>query len=393
MEDTLRLTETALERRVKRWLLEPRDCFIQCAPGLGPTLNRELERAGLAHGVTERAGALLRLENADMMRANLILRTASRVLLRLDEFHAANKEALFDHLRRFPWEVQLGFSKNYRLHVTARNSRLQAGDEVIRTATQAITRRMREFGLAPVPDDDAAMQFNLCLQDDRCTLSFNTSGEHLHRRGFRKLVGQAPVRETIAAALALDAYDSSVHRTVVDPFCGSGVMLLELADVAGGLPPGRGRSFAFEHAAWFRPGRWREVQRQEASTRAGLPELLGFDTDPGVLGSARANLEGLPATLREGDATQLDYGELGGGLIISNLPWGVRLGDRESAARITKQFLDAVAKSPAPWDLALLMRDPALLRQDTRFTVSDEQPVASGGLTVWRVLARSEGAR
>ncbi len=389
----MRLTETALERRVKRWLLEPRDCFVQCAPGLGPTLNRELELAGFAPTVTERAGALLRLDNADMMRANLILRTASRVLLRLDEFHAANREALFDHLRRFPWEVQLGFSKNYRLHVTSRNSRLQAGDEVLKTATQAVARRMREFGLAPVPDDDSPLQFHLRLQDDRCTLSFNTSGEHLHRRGFRTLVGQAPVRETIAAALALDAYVSGEHRTVVDPFCGSGVMLLELADVAGAQPPGRGRSFAFEHAAWFRPGRWRDVMRQESSTRAESPELLGFDTDAGVLASARANLEGLPATLHDADATRLDYGELGGGLIISNLPWGVRLGDRESATRTTKKFLDAVARSPSPWDLALLMRDPALLRQDPRFTVRDEQPVASGGLTVWRVTARSNGAR
>lgn len=456
-----RLSGNALERRVKRWLRSgPFDCFVQTAPGLEPTLARELADGGFASSLAGRpagddrparaacgiaesrepgvahGGLAVPLDLEGIMRANLCLRTASRVLLRLDGFHASSREALYDHARRIAWEVQLGFAPGYRLRITSHGSRLQAGDEVAETVATAVSRHMRVLGLYPRATDDAPLEFHVRLVNDRCTISLNTSGEHLHRRGVRTLIGTAPLRETVAAALALEAYDG--QDVVVDPFCGAGTLLLEASDVIRGLPPGRGRGFAFEHAAWHRPGRWREVRRQAGLDRADDPadavlatsaaepgggalphgragvRLLGFDTDPAALEAARGNAAGAAYAgiqLAVADGTGLDYSSLlasasadgfttapsetgsgsgARGLVLANLPWGVRLGDPRVAALTLHDLLGAIARGGAAWDLALLTAQPELVRRHGAYLVRDERAVAVGGLRVALVLARTK---
>lgn len=418
-----RLSPNALERRVKRWWLAgPYETYVQVTPGLERVLVDEAHATGLISAEDDaridRGGVSMNLDPAAVMRANLSLRTASRVLLRLGTFPAASVEMLYDRARRLPWEVHLGFHTGHTLHVTARGSNLQAGDEVANTVASAVSRHMRELGLYPKQTEAAPLEFHVRLLNDYCTVSLDTSGELLHRRGFRRHVHAAPVRETLAGAMVLTglADMDEPPDVIVDPFCGSGTLLLEAADVLQGLPPGRGRAFAFEQAAWFRAGRWREVQRQaeraaysatavsqgaedatttdavtgaptqaptEVPTEAPRPKLMGFDYDPQALAAARANIaqeayQGIE--LAEADSTRLDFVSLGAkrGLVVSNLPYGVRLGEERTAAETTRRFLAQLAASGAPWRVVLL-------------TTPAEADVAQQLLDVEQVIATKNG--
>jgi putative N6-adenine-specific DNA methylase len=397
-----RLSDRALERRAKRWLRTgPFACFIQTAPGLEEVLAGELRAGGYdPEGVWERGGVSLRLDHDEIMRANLSLRTASRVLLRLATFPAATPDMLFDRAGKVPWEIHIGSAPAYRLRVSARGSRLQAGDGVTNLLARSIDRRMRTFGLRPSLREEAELEFRVRILADRCTVSLNTSGEHLHRRGVRRHIHDAPVRETVAAALALVAYRG--HDTIVDPFCGSGTLLLEAADLIGGLPPGRHRSFAFESAGWHRPGRWREVQRAarwraEISPPGSRPRLIGLDASADALAAARHNLaaaEHAQVELVRGDSTLLDLDGFGArrGLLLANLPYGVRLGDRDDAGALIGRFLDRLALATSTWDVAFLTTHPRLLAQHGALHVQRTLDTESGGLRVTMVVGSSRSA-
>lgn len=410
-----RLSDNALERRVKKWWREgPYDAYIQTTPGLESVLAQELLDLGLAASEADlqhdRGGVSLKLDPAEVMRANLSLRTASRVLLRLGTFPAASPEMLYDRARKLDWEVQLGFGANYALHVTARGSNLQAGDEVTNTVASAISRNMRELGLYPKAAEDAPLEFHVRLLNDYATVSLNSSGELLHRRGVRRHVHAAPVRETLAAAMVQAGLRDAEAppEVIVDPFLGSGTLLLEAADRVLGLQPGRNRSFAFEHAAWFRPGRWREAQREaerrahgrpegaEATATTGdarraAPHLVGFDNDPKALDAARLNLSAEPygrIELSEADSTRLDFDAFGveHGLIVTNLPYGVRLGEERTAAGTARRFLAQLLASRTRWRVALLATPAEAEIAKQLLEVERLLPTRNGGLDVVLVV-------
>lgn len=393
MPEPVLLTERALERRVRRWLASgPFEGFVQAAPGLEDVTAGELAGLGVEPVATAEGGVAVRFGAEGVMLLNLRLRTASRVLLRFGSFPAAGREMLFDRMRRLPWEVELGLAGSYRLHMVSRRSALQAGDELQQIAVDAISRRLRELGRAAHHDDASASEVHLRLHRDYATVSLNTSGEHLHRRGFRRYVGDAPLRETVAAALFLEAFDG--HDLVVDPFCGSGTLLLEAAEISAGRTAGRLRRFAFEDSAWFRPGLYREVQRRAKALEAAVseqePRLLGFDSDAQALTAAAGNLRAAghgDIALETADALTLDLSGLPGRrrLLLANLPFGRRLGDRRSARDLHQEFLGRVREN-GPWDLGLVTTHPDLVRA-AGLTVHSERQVLSGGLRLSLVRA------
>jgi putative N6-adenine-specific DNA methylase len=260
---------------------------------------------------------------------------------------------------------------------------------------------MREHGLYPKPDDEAALEFHVRLLDDRCTVSLNTSGAHLHRRGVRTHIGAAPVRETVAAAMALTALKGMEHSpdVVVDPFCGSGTLLIETSDVLTRSAPGRHREFAFQQAAWFRPGRWREVLRQAEADRTAvvpLPPMIGLDIDERTLDAAHANLARAGyehVELLRTDSTTFDYAKTGAshGLVIGNAPFGVRLGDRAAAADLLTRLLDRLAASGGRWRLCLLTQAPDVVVGHVGVRDGVVIGVTAGGLSTSLVTATLAG--
>ncbi len=412
------LTPRALDRRVKRWLLgAPFGCFVQCPAGLERTLAAELTALGLGQAVEiEMGGVSVLLSPVEIARANLELRCATRVLLRLDEFYAGSSEALFDHVRRVPWEVQLGFQGEYRLNLTSRLSKLQAGDAVERTISLAIARRLADVGQdasargetpssvassgAPA-SGTSALEFSFRLYNDRCYASLNTSGEPLHRRGTRRHIGEAPLRESLAAALALTGYRG--QDVVLDPFCGSGTVLIETSDLVDGRLPGRNRGFAFRQAAWFRQGMWNEALRQAMGTAAPpkAVRVVGCDIDAAALAAARRNLSSLSSPdyagveLLTADSARIDLDEFQHGrrgLLLSNLPYGVRLADRSRAAAVIEAFLERCEAASSEWDFVFLTQHPAAFQGRSRTRVSSMTAVNNGGLRVHMVSGSIGGA-
>jgi len=319
--------------------------------------------------------------------ANLWLRTAHRVLLRIDDFLAQSLPMLYNRAGRIPWELYLGFSPTVSLRISAKASRLQQGAGVANTLYQAILARLTPLGLQPVHTEDAPLEILVRLFQDRCTLSLNTSGLHLHKRGYRLATAKAPLRETLAAGIAI-ACQAERYDLIVDPMCGSGTLLIEAGLLAAGIPPGGQRNFAFEQAPFFQPGKWRRLKESAISQRRPSPiVLLGSDRNPGAVRAARSNAHraGLELTFSQADALRLPYDELSKQgarrLLLCNLPYGQRVEEGRFRG------LMAVLRRACPgWDYALLAQ-PHQLRE-AGLKPTRQLTLNNGGIPVMLLIGR-----
>lgn len=384
------LTPRALERRLKRHLLkEDHAFFVPCAPGFEDVLEAEVRALpGVEDVVLERGGAHVAGPLDVVYHANLHVATGQRVLLRVGTYLAQNFAMLYDHLRRVHWELYLGFAPGYRVRVTASQSRLNVAERIADVVDDAIRERVGDLGLAPVRDEDAPIAFHLRLYQDRCTVSVDTSGEHLHRRGVRTHVGDAPLRETLAAA-CLRAAEVGNARVVVDPFCGSGSLVVEAARMLAGMPAGSARTFAFEAMPWFQQSKW-ERWRDEAvaSFVPGEVRIEASDLDERSLAALQRNLERLavevPVDVRRADALQRRYPDPsseGRVLIVGNLPYGKRISSPGGAAALAQRFAATLEQRAAGAEVALVTRHPEAF-EGPAFELLRRTDFRNGGLRV-----------
>jgi putative N6-adenine-specific DNA methylase len=318
---------------------QPLELFVPCAPGLSGLLAQELGALGL-EGAQEAAGVGLRGDLALVGRLNLWLRTASRVLVRLGSFPARSFGQLEHEAALLPFERALAPGQKVALRVTCRKSRLYHSGAVADRLAGAIAARLGRAPEVVKPSEAGAEEEGqgaqlliVRLEDDVCTVSADSSGALLHRRGFRTQLSQAPLRETLAAALLLAA--GYRGEAMLDPCCGAGTIPLEAALLAAGLPPGLSRPFACEAWPGF-PKASLERQRSEARGRP-LPARLaigGADLDPRAVAAAQANAgdAGLaalvPFEVRRLEELQPPPGWSAGMpcLVACNPPYGRRVG-------------------------------------------------------------------
>lgn len=338
--------------------------FLATAPGLEPLLRDEAGALGLAGARTVPGGVTLDGGWPEVWRANLWLRGASRVLVRIAAFRALHLAQLDKRARKVPWAETLRPDVPVRVEATTRKSRIyHAG-----AARQRIATAIAETLGAPVVDgggDDhpgAAVTVRARIDDDLCTISLDTSGELLHRRGHKQAVNAAPLRETLAALL-LRACGYDGGEPVLDPMCGSGTFPIEAAEIALGLAPGRSRAFAFERLATFDPAAW-AAMKAPATPRATPFRFLGRDRDAGAIAMSRANAAraGVDAVtdFAEGPVGALARPDGPPGLVVVNPPYGARLGDA-AALRPLYGALGAVLRARfAGWRVGLVTTDPAL---------------------------------
>src|SRR5574338_23347 len=221
--------------------MTPLSCFAVTAPGLDALTARELTALGLPVTDTEPGGVSFEADVDGLARANLWLRTASRVLVRVAEFHAHSFAELERHARKVPWDDFLAEGARPVFRVTSKKSKLYHQD--------AIAERLERWIGREASDDASEQLFIVRVHRDRVTISADASGELLHKRGYRLEAGKAPLRETLAAAMLLAiGWDGSVP--LVDPFAGSGTIPIEAALIALGMAPGAGRAFAMDR--WTR---------------------------------------------------------------------------------------------------------------------------------------------
>src|SRR5689334_3417949 len=318
-------------------------CFAVVAPGLEALMAEELRALGAVQPLlveeAEPGGVGFRTDQAGLYAANLHLRMASRVLVRLGSFHAAGFPELVRHARRLPWARFVGSGQGVVFRVTSRKSRLYHQGTVAQRLLEAVS-----AGVAVGPPDSerGAQEFVVRLFRDECTVSADASGELLHRRGYRLESAKAPLRETLAAAMLAGAGWSG-QAPLLDPMCGSGTIPIEAAMVARRIPPGLGRSFAFERWSDFDRRAWDTVrERSRAQVLASSPVLIqGSDRDAGAVQASAANAEraGVGADIEWRRASISAIAPSGApGWIVANPPYGVRVGDRKRLRNLYAQF-------------------------------------------------------
>ena len=367
MSPSPQLSGRGLERRLKRHVLKKSHTFFApCAPGFEDVLAAEiaalpeLGSVGPSSVSAERGGVTFSGPLDTLYHANLQLRTAHRVLLRVETFLAQSYPALFDRAGRVPWEHYLGFQPSYRLRVSAKASRLRHHKKIADTVESAVLKRLKPLGLAPRHSDEAPLAFQLRFFEDRCTLSLDTSGEHLHRRGYRRHVSDAPLRETLASAALLRAQWQN-YPVILDPLCGAGTLLTEAALLASHRAPGIEREFAFEHMPSFQPSKWERFKR-EAEARQTVPtvRLIGSDVQPSAVAAARANAAraGLSERIQLEVESVLELSPPAEqGLLISNLPYGKRIEGSQTA--LLSNLARHLSATFSGWDFAFISHSSA----------------------------------
>ena len=328
--------------------------FFACAPGLEPELLIESRALGFAGATVVPGGVEAAGDWAEARRANLHLRTATRVLVRVAEFRALHLAQLDKRARKIDWAGFLRPDQPLRVEATCRKSRIyHAG-----AAAQRVERALTETLGAPLAKD-AALVIKLRIDDDLCTISVDTTGEALHKRGHKQAVGKAPLRETVAAGFLMRlGFDGT--QTIMDPMCGSGTIPIEAAEIAAGLAPGRSRGFAMDGLALA------TTMPALPAARALTPHFHGSDRDQGVIGAARDNAQraGLADACRFQRLALSDCPRPDGpaGIVLTNPPWGLRVGERKPLFALYGSFGQVMRERFAGWRVAVIAPDAGLVK-------------------------------
>lgn len=355
------------------------DLFIACAPGLEPALATEMSEAGFAAPKPVPGGVETTGDWAEVRRANLVLRGAVRVLVRIGGFRAFHLAQLDKRARKFGWSDVLRPDIAVRVEATCVKSKIyHAG-----AATQRIERAISEELGAPIAKD-APIRILARIDDNLVTFSIDTSGAPLHKRGHKEFVGKAPLRESMAA-LFLRACGYTGDEPVLDPMCGSGTFLLEAAERAMGLAPGRSRAFAFEDLAGFDGAAWLTEKAAIKPTGCGL-RFYGSDRDQGAIRGAQQNAEraGVSGACQFTchPITELQRPDGPPGLIMINPPYGARIGNKKPLFALHAGLGQVLKDRFSGWRVGIVTSEAGLARATGLPFVPTGAPVAHGGLKV-----------
>ena len=368
------------------------DCFAIVAPGLEPLALAEAQALGL-DAVLEEGGIAWTGDARSALKANMALRIASRVLVRLARFEARSFAELERHARKVEWTRVLEPGNAVRFRVTCKKSRLYHSDAVAQRFADAVMRvvpgvRAEGGSVAEddlIDDDDASLVVVRVMRD-RVTVSADSSGALLHRRGYRQATAKAPLRETIAAAmLAASGWDE--RSPLVDPLCGSGTIPIEAALRARRIAPGAQRSFAMERWPTV-PRTVGELVRAELAERV-LPRsdatIVGSDRDAGAITAATSNADRAGVaddlTLAVRSLSAAEFPESARGWVVTNPPYGVRVGEADRVRDLWAQLGNVLRERAPGWTLALLSPDTALERQ-LRIPLRAAAAMSNGGIPV-----------
>jgi 23S rRNA (guanine2445-N2)-methyltransferase / 23S rRNA (guanine2069-N7)-methyltransferase len=339
------------------------DLIVTCAFGLEAVVVRELAALNYEARVA-RPGRIAFAGDFDALcRANLWLRSADRVLVQLAEFPCPDFDALFDTIKTIALEEWIAPEAAILVRGRSNKSQLTSVPAIQRTVKKAIVDRLLASGIASLPETGPPVPLEVSIVNDVATLDLDSSGHGLHRRGYRTLAAAAQLRETLAAAMVqLSVWKP--ERPLVDPFCGTGTIVIEAAMIGRRLAPGRNRAFAAESWSQIPADAWTRA-RQEAADLA-LPDLpqriIGCDADAETLRLARYHAEqaGVAADIH---FQQHEFRELSSsrnyGCVITNPPYGVRMGEEEEIERLYRSMPEVLRRLKT-WSHYILSARPDL---------------------------------
>ena len=336
------------------------ELIAPCHFGVEAVLKREITELG--YDVTEVADGRVTFfgDEEALCRANIFLRTAERILIRIGSFPAGTFEELFQGTKALPWEEYIPPDGKFWVAKAASvKSRLFSPSDIQSVMKKAMVERLKEkYGINWFSEDGAHFPIRVFLMKDQVTVGLDTTGESLHKRGYRKLTARAPIAENLAAALIL-LTPWNKERILVDPFCGSGTFPIEAALMAAGIAPGMERSFLaqeWEHIAGKK--HWYEAV-DEAREQVDLtvdPDIQGYDIDDGMINAARENakLAGVDKLIhfqRRG-IEQLSHGKKYG-FLITNPPYGERLQEKKELPALYRMIGERYRKLDS-WSMYLI---------------------------------------
>jgi putative N6-adenine-specific DNA methylase len=388
-------SESSLSKRIKRHVIgRSRSYFAATPPGFETICLNELlllpltvNTAAAVVGGVEFKGRL-----KDCHLANLYLRTANRILLRIDTFKAANFSRLKKRAAGLPWELYLRPGDLPAIHATTSHCRLYHTKAVRECFLASIAEHMAKT-VAEKDYSRGGQQIFIRGVDDRFMVSIDSSGKNLYKRGLKKYAGKAPIRENIAAAaLLLVGYTG--REPLVDPMCGSGTFSLEGALIAKNIPPGWFREFAFMTWPSFRPSQWAYLKRQAETQFVGLkkPLIFASDKDPAACRqlhtwATRSELTDAIEVFNK-DFFELDPRNLARnpGVVAINPPYGRRIGTPAESRKLLRAVCDRLKAMYKGWSVILIA--PGEKPADKVPFPSRTYPLFHGGLKLTLTIGR-----
>ncbi len=355
------------------------EIYLVASPGTEKGLFVEAQALNFSTPKLVPGGVTIQGGWPEVWRANLELRGVTRVLARIGSFHAGHLAQLDKLAHKFPWRQFLRADVPVQVEVTCKKSRIyHAG-----AAQQRIETAIREELGAPI-SADADLCIKARFEDNLCTISIDTSGESLHKRGHKEAIGKAPMRETLATHfLRQCGFDGT--ETIVDPMCGSGTFVIEAAEMATGLLPGRSRDFAFELLKSFDVGAWQKMQ-SASTTKPTALKFYGSDRDAGAIRMSIANAErsGVASItqFKQQAVSDLMPPEGPPGLVIVNPPYGTRIGDKKPLFALYGALGKTLLTRFSGWRVGLVTTDTSLAKATGLPFGKPEIPVNHGGLRV-----------
>ena len=331
--------------------MERYEFISPCHFGMEAVLKREIYDLGYDIVKTEDGRVTFEGDAEAVCRANINLRTTERVLLKVGEFRAETFEELFEAVRALPWEKYLPEDARFWVaKASSVRSRLFSPSDIQSIVKKAIVERMKEYyGISWFPETGASYPLRVFLNKDQVTVGLDTSGDSLHKRGYRVLSSKAPITETLAAAMIL-LTPWKRDRILVDPFCGSGTIPIEAAMIAANIAPGMKRTFMAQ--AWtnlIEPRLWEDCF-EEAEEQVDLSvetHIQGYDIDGEVIRAARDNAKraGVDHLIhfQQRPVQELNHPKKYG-FIITNPPYGERLEEKAALPELYREIGQAFAR-------------------------------------------------
>jgi putative N6-adenine-specific DNA methylase len=341
--------------------------FTSTGPGLESIAAGELKSLGIRCR-QEIGGVAFSADLQRLYEANLWIRTATRVLVRLGSFHASTFYELERRAKKLPWKDFLPSNGKVRVRVTCRKSRLYhsdaVGERVLSAIVGSASRVIEGDTGAPETEDasdddtgsarESGQLFVVRIVNDECEVSADSSGDLLHKRGYRQEIAKAPLRETIAAAMVL-ASGWKRNEPLLDPMCGSGTIPIEAAMIARKMAPGLRRNFQFMNWPGFDAERWNQIlENARAAVTDFSGEIFGSDRDAGAVQAAARNAEraGVSGNVRfsplavSGSIAAIGDSVRDSGWIVTNPPYGVRVGEGDDLRNLYAKLGSALESKP-----------------------------------------------
>ena len=331
--------------------------------GLEAIAKREIQALGYEIVRVEDGKVTYKADERGIVRSNLWLRTPDRILIKVDEFMAPEFEDLFQRVKGYPWEEIIPVDGKFTVIGTSVKSKLHSVPACQSTVKKAIVDRLSDFYCTELKETGAEYTVKVTMLKDRATITIDTTGEGLHKRGYRQHAVAAPMKETMAAALVMLTFWKE-GRLLVDPCCGSGTIPIEAAMIGMNIAPGLNRKFASQEWDIIDKELWKEEKKKayEAIDYDKDLRIKASDINPEAIEAATENAieagvdECIEFQVR--DVADMERYE-DQGIVITNPPYGERIGDDEGIEKIYKS-LNKFFKANKDWSLFLITTDENL---------------------------------